>query len=747
MDSRGGMNSPGSQLPTFQISQAERLRARRLFNIFSVFNTFSYLLLSGNILSLYMLRLGASSTLIGIISSFAYISFFFMLLGRVLVRKVGVSRLFAYCWTARYLAAIPLLFSPFFILRGQGKIGFSLVLAGALGFQVMRGIGLVSNSPLMGDLSEGKDRGDYLSRIQIITHTVSIVTGLLMAFLLGAGQASLLRYALLILLGILCGLAGCLFLFKLPRNLGGGFPMEEGVFESIKRALKDPSFVRFIKVFALVMVVAGITRPFLVLYSADVYGVSDSTNMFLTVVGSLGALIMGVVAQLLLDRVGAKPMLIFFTFVFLLSMLPIAGSFPFHGWGEYVYLSVLFFFFHFGTLGQENASQTYFYGAVRPQDQMNLGILYYLVFGLGGTLGSALGGAILDGIHSLGWGDVTTYRLFFGGSIFFTFISLVWMSRIAPIGSVGVRNALTIMFSARDLRAILLLNKLDRTTSIEAERRVIREMSETPSSVSLEGLLQRLKSPSFIIRREALQALETHEPDDRVVEALLHELRTGEFTTAYLSARILGKYRIHRGIPLLRVGLQSEDYLLAAESMVALARLEDTQSKGKIEAFLRVAKNPFLIIHGAEAVKIFQDPASTSLLLELAERPELTDSVRNHVILGVAGLLGMEDWFYPLFTIFLDEPIKGVDFLLDPLWERFKERALPHNREQWSDAFYSIPREPRLFGTFARKLSVELNPLRSMPIPFEKESLYTFPPVAFLLGGIIVHTLTTEDQE
>jgi len=741
------MNSSSPYLPTFQISQAERLRARKLFNIFSVFNTFSYLLLSGNILSLYLLRLGASSTLIGIISSFTYISFFFMLLGRVIVQKVGVSRLFAYCWTARYLAAIPLLFSPIFILRGQGSVGFSLVVSGALGFQVMRGIGLVSNSPIMGDLSEGKDRGDYLSRIQIITHTVSIVTGFLMAFLLGTGQASLLRYSLLILLGILFGLAGCIFLFKLPLHLGGGFPMEEGVFASINRALKDPSFLRFIKVFALVMVVAGITRPFLVLYTADVYQVSDSTNMYLTVVGSLGALTMGVVAQLLLDRVGAKPMLIFFTFVYFISMIPIVVSISFHGWGEYLYLGFLFFFFHFGTLGQENASQTYFYGAIRPEDQMNLGILYYLIFGLGGTIGSALGGVILDGIHSLGLGDVASYRFFFGGALFLTFVSLLWMSRLAPIGSVGVRNALTIMFSARDLRAILLLNKLDRTTSIEAERRVIREMSEAPSSISLEGLLQRLKSPSFVIRREALQALETHEPDERVVEALLHEVKIGEFTTAYLAARILGKYRIHRGIPLLRQSLHSEDYLLAAESMVALARLQDTHSKGKIEALLRVARNPFLIIHGAEAMKIYQDPASISLLLEIAEKSELPDSVRNHVILGVAGLVGMEDWFYPIFTIFLDEPIKGVDFLLDPLLAHPEEVRSPCTKEQWVDAFYAIPDDPQRFYTFARELWEKEELLHSLPVPFQKDSLYQFPSVAFLLGGVIVHTLTGSDQE
>jgi hypothetical protein len=58
--------------------------------------------------------------------------------------------------------------------------------------------------------------------------------------------------------------------------------------------------------------VAGISRPFLVLYAADVFGISDSHNMFLSVIGSLGALVMGMVAQMLLDRLGAKPVTCFF---------------------------------------------------------------------------------------------------------------------------------------------------------------------------------------------------------------------------------------------------------------------------------------------------------------------------------------------------------------------------------------------------------------------------------------------------
>ncbi|HOV37478.1 MAG TPA: hypothetical protein PLG79_02060 [Spirochaetales bacterium] len=308
-----------------------------------------------------------------------------------------------------------------------------------------------------------------------------------------------------------------------------------------------------------------------------------------------------------------------------------------------------------------------------------------------------------------------------------------------PIGSVGIRNALTVIFSARDLRAILLLNKLDRTTSIESERRVIQEMSETPSFLSVEGLLQRLKSPSFLVRREALLALNAHELDDRVLPPLIQEITNNEFTTAYLAARILGMHGIHKAIPQLRAALGSEDYLLCAESMVALARLGDRQSKGKIELFLKVTHNPLLIIYGAEALKLFGDFSSLPVLFEILEKEKLPESARNHIILSIAGLFRMDDWFYPAFTLFLEEPFRGIEVLLDRLREGRSNHPLFQDWERILDAFYAIPESPEQFGAFAGELFQELNTLYPAVRPYlEKKSLYTNPVVAFLIGSIAV---------
>lgn len=645
---------------TGALTISERLRARRLFSIFSIFNTFSFLLLSGNIITLYLIRLGASSTLIGLVSSFNYISFFFMFLGLQIVERIGVSRLFAFCWTWRSILSLPLIFSPYFVGLGMKGLGFGLVVAGSLAFQIVRGVGLVSNSPIMGDISEGRDRGEYLSRIQILTHAASILTGLSVAFVLSGDGTPLAVYSLFILAGILFGLLGGSLLYKLPLNTGAFRKEGEGFVASTRRALSDKSFRRFIIIFALVMFSVGMSRPFIIVYAAGLYGMNDSLIMYLSVIGSVGALAMGFIAQLLLDKLGAKPILVFFTGTFMASLLPLAAAPAVSGWEAFLFLGLVFFIFNLGSVGQENASQTYFYAAVKQEDQLNLGILYFFTFGLGGTLGSLTGGFLLDRLAAAGMHPETMHRIFFGFLFLLTLAILTGMAGLKSHGLYSVRSAINMIFSARDLRAIILLGRLEKTASVEAELRVIQDLGTSPSRVTVDELLHRLKSPSFAVRTEALRALDSQEPDGKIVKALITEVKTREFTTAFRAARILGLKEIHSAVPVLRDALKSEDYLLCAESMTALARLRDRTGIRRIELIVKVTRNPLLIIYGAEALRIHGDLSSLPILFDVIRRHGIPDDLRNNAVLAIAGILEMEAWFYPLFSAFLENPAEGM---------------------------------------------------------------------------------------
>jgi MFS family permease len=440
----------------------------------------------------------------------------------------------------------------------------------------------------------------------------------------------------------------------------------DNLFSSMKRAFKEKSFRLFMLMFFFIMFSAGMGRPFIIVYAADVYAMGDNLTMYLSAIGYMGATLMGIIAKVLLDRLGSKPILVFFTGIFLLGLVFfIIGPTFLHQWEAFIFLTIGFLIFNLGSFGQENAAQAYFYSAVDPRDQMNWGILYFFVYGLGGAIGSFAGGLLLDTLAYWGFEPRVSHRIFFSLLFVFTLINVAGLYKIKGYGLYSIRSALNMLFSARDLRAIILSNRLERTRSFEDERRVIREMRTTPSEVSLSALLARLSSPSFMIRSETLQALESHASDANIVNALIGEVRRHEYTTAGAAARILGLKEAHGAVGVLREALKSEDYLLCAESMVALARLRDRHSIRRIELVIKITQNPLLIIFGAEALRIYGDMDSLPFLIEILERPRLAADIQNQVILSIAGVLGMDEWFYPFFSMYGEDPRMGLVNLLD----------------------------------------------------------------------------------
>ncbi|HUZ18539.1 MAG TPA: MFS transporter, partial [Spirochaetia bacterium] len=124
------------------LSSSERLRGRRIYSIFQGLNTVSFLLLSGNIVTLYSLRLGAGSVFVGVISSIQYVGLLFMFIGRRLSGRFGIKPVMVMGWMTRYVLMIPLLISPFMAQAGQTRTALLFVLLGLIGFHFARGVGV-----------------------------------------------------------------------------------------------------------------------------------------------------------------------------------------------------------------------------------------------------------------------------------------------------------------------------------------------------------------------------------------------------------------------------------------------------------------------------------------------------------------------------------------------------------------------------------------------------------------------------
>ncbi len=657
------------------LSGAEKRRGRKVFNAFAVVNTFSFLLLSGNMITLFALRLGASGAVLGLLASFPYLAFFFMALGKRLVSAFGVVRLFGHAWLVRYVMMLPALLIPLVAARSGPAAALGMLLICTFGFHAARGVGMIGESPTMAALSAGRDRGEYVSRFHMVVSTVSIVAGLFIALLLGE-RAPLSRFALFLGAGILAGFFSTALVYKLPEPDETRAGAQQSLFETVTRALGEPNFARFVGGFAFYAVLTGMGRSFLIVYAKQVYAQPDSAAIFFTVVGSFGAVCMGYLARLLIDRLGAKPIYLFFIAMYAVSLIPAAVAPGLQGMTIALFLSGVFFFATMGLTGAENSAQVYFFGLVDPRDQLNLGILYFLTLGVGGSLGSLFGGVLLDVLPAVGIvRPAAVFRVFFSLMVGLLFVALFLNSRLERRGARSFLNTFGIIFSLRDLRAINLLHQLDQPHSIPDERRLIREIAESHSEVSLEQILEKLDSPSYEVRTEALAALE-HLPLDRAAEdALIAHLTNQEFTTAFLAARIIGSLRIERARSELRKTMYSEDHLLAARSIVALAQVGERRVIPEVETIMRISEHPMMTIHAAMALKLFGETSSLPVLLDRVRREGGAPYVRDELVLAMMGIIGLVDWFYPIYSRFLTDRFEAIDEL-----ESFVEQERRHGR-------------------------------------------------------------------
>lgn len=657
------------------LTRGEKLRGRRLLTVYEWVNAISYLLLSGNLITLYALRLGASNLFIGIISAFPYLSYFFMFAGRVLVGKMGVRNLMATGWLARALFMLPLFLWPFLWGEGTPATGLLLMLLGLLFFHISRGVGVVGFNPLVGAISEGKDRGAVLSRLPIFNSLGQMTGGVLIILVLGA-TAPLSRYTFFIGLGVALGALASTLIRRMPQPA----PREEegkgDLLAAMRRAFRRRSFRQFILLFFVMCVAIGMSDPFRAVYAKLVYLRSDSEVILFAIVGNIGAIFMGLLSRLLMDRLGAKPLYVFFLAFLATSVIPLVITPSLSGLTLALFLSGMFFFFQIGLVGAQTGAQNYFFGIIRTADFLDLGILYNLCQGFGGAVGALLGGSLLDLLKLLGVGDEGhAFRIYFSVVLCALALILVLASRLKRVGRYGMREALGVIFSPRELRAAALLNKLERSRTADEEVEVIRALAESPSEIAVDNLIEKLHSPRFYVRSEALRALEFLPLSARVVRALLSEVRRREYTTAYIAARIIGRRKITQGARLLRNALGSGDYLLQANAMLALGSFRDRGSIPLIERALRQSHNPLVLTHGVTALEELGSIDSIPLLLEILADKNPPAQLRDEILLSIGGLLGMGGWLYGTYAAFLEDPAEGYQDLSDHLAAYYSQGA------------------------------------------------------------------------
>ncbi|WP_010253917.1 MFS transporter [Treponema primitia] len=680
-------------------------KARDRYNVFNVFNALSYALLAGNIITLYALRLNASSTIIGLLNALVYVSFFFLPLGKILCKIFPIIKIYTIAWVMRALSMVVVLFVPFLESAGRHNDALKLTILGVSLFHLFRGTGLIANNPVLDELASGPDRGSYMTMIQIINNAVAMFASFALAMLLGRNP-SLILYAVIMAAGIVGGVFSGALLRGIPEPEKDSGGSKGGLWTITKDAFSKPAFRNFMLLFLLVALVSAIARIFIVVYAREVFSQSDGMVSLYTVFGGLGALMMGMIIKFLVDRVGAKPLYLTCIIVSFISLLPMI-FFPRSAVDNTAtvipYLSFLFFIVNFGFIGAEGIAQTYFLSLIPAQGMMDLGILYFFIFGIGGGGGSFLAGIFLDVFDSMGLSVFITFKVLFTILAMILAVVLIFQKKLVSLGSLPLKGALEIMFSFKDLRAITLLDKLKKTEASEEEELLLEALYETPSKLALKGLLDKAKSPRLATRSDAIRAVGALENlGEDAEKALMADLVNNPFTTAYLSARILGNHGFFPAAPLLRELAASKDYMLAGEATIALAKLRDEAFRPEIEKLIAKTKNPRMKIMGVEALGIYGSPNSLSALMDILRVKDPPPYLRDTVILAMASILDIQNKFYPLLIRFREDPSLAPTLARDEAEEAYE--LFMSSRRGWR----ASRKEPE--GYFTTKQAKALQP-------------------------------------
>ena len=198
------------------LSPAQRSAAQRTFHVFTLFNVCSFQCLSGNLITLFGLRVGLGSVMIGVLFAVIPLSQFMPIIGRLLVNRLGYVRSMGLFQSARYVMAAPLLLVALFAGMGQTTAAVALLFIGVLGFNLARGAGMAGMQPVIGHLTTPQDRGLFMSRMQLIIHAVIVVTGLLMGLVLDR-ESPLAVFTVILAVGVATGVIAAFYVFRLPE--------------------------------------------------------------------------------------------------------------------------------------------------------------------------------------------------------------------------------------------------------------------------------------------------------------------------------------------------------------------------------------------------------------------------------------------------------------------------------------------------------------------------------------------------
>lgn len=599
-----------------------------------------------NVLVLYGIRNGMADSAVAVLASFIHLTMPFMVFGRNLIARFGLAKAWGLGWALRYVSVLILLVAPW--AAGVGRWAASgVIMLGAFGFALFRSLGAINSRPLIGEITTPEERGRYIygnfARFTTV-HLISMAAAIILMQTFDAVWV----YQLIIAVGAVVGFIGAYVLTTIPESGETRSVADTPLLQSAQELFQDDVRRRTVWAFAAGFTSFMLVIPFATIAVKNGYGVPDHEALIFTLLVVAGGIISSLVNREISDHVGPRPLLVIYTGGFLavalfwafapadLHALAAGFSFLLAGYCKTGLIVGLGHYLLSTTPGRHRLATTLF-------SEIAGGAA-------AGLAGSVFGGTLIGLLQGAGSG-MEVYRWYFRIVAAGIFLLIFVMLRLRRVEDWKVPEVLGLVFSPRDVWALMTLNRLEDRSTARADLNDVARLRQTKSPLSQARLREYVYSPQLEVRMSALRALRNLDMDAQSLKVVQDQLETGEFTTAWLAADILGERGIRAATEPLRRSLYSDDPMLQGKAMVNLVRLGDEGRYPEIRTIFREVEHVRVIMYGSKAIARMGEIEDIPLILAKACNTILPGPVHDELMIAAATICGVGDAYYRLIRL------------------------------------------------------------------------------------------------
>ncbi|MFP4231642.1 MAG: MFS transporter, partial [Spirochaetaceae bacterium] len=394
-----------SELPSLEIQRGQRLVRR-----FAALNGVSVVLLMDSMLILYAIRNGVGDSALAVLASFIHLTMPLMIVGKHLTARIGAARTWGLGWVLRNLSVLILVVAPFLPADAPQWVRTAIILTGGFGFAAFRAVGLVGNSPVIGEITTGADRGRFISGNWIRTTAGQLLTLVVVIIVLNRVPQTWV-FQMLIGFGGALGIYVGWVLSHVPESTVPRHSARKPLSEVLSRVWHLPSMRKTLYAWASGIAAFTVVIPFALITVKNGYGLSDYEALSLSLVTLSGGMLASMVNSIIADRVGPRPLIIIYV-----AVLALVGVFWATAPAAFHLMPTLaaFFLAGYSKFGLIVAINHYFLSVVEGGDRVGSAMVMRIVSGAAaGLIGAVIGGGILGLLHSLGFEGMDVYRIYF----------------------------------------------------------------------------------------------------------------------------------------------------------------------------------------------------------------------------------------------------------------------------------------------------------------------------------------------